>query len=43
MVIGHDAQGRLTNYGTVGWIAAGATLLCIGWAGRVRPATDPGR
>ena len=43
MVIGHDAQGRLTNYGTVGWLAAGATLLCIGWAGRVRPATDPGR
>jgi len=36
LVMGHDAQGRITHYGTVGFIAVAATLLCLWLAGRVR-------
>jgi predicted MFS family arabinose efflux permease len=36
LVMGHDADGRITHYGTVGFIAVAATLLCLWLAGRVR-------
>lgn len=37
-VLGHDAAGRLTNYGIVGTGAVCATALCIYLAGRITPA-----
>ena len=36
LVIGRAADGTLTGYGTVGWIAVGCTLGAIWIAGRVR-------
>jgi predicted MFS family arabinose efflux permease len=36
LVMGNDAQGRITHYGTVGFVAVAATLLCLWLAGRVR-------
>jgi predicted MFS family arabinose efflux permease len=41
MVMGHDPDGRITHYGTVGFIAVGATLLCLWLAGRVRVTDAP--
>ncbi len=36
--ISESADGKLEHFGTVGWIAAGATLLSLWLAGRVRVA-----
>ncbi len=41
LVMGHDAEGRITHYGTVGFIAVAATLLCLWLAGRVRVNDAP--
>lgn len=38
-IITEGAEHRLENFGQVGWIAAGATLLSIWLAGRIRPAS----
>jgi predicted MFS family arabinose efflux permease len=35
-IIGRASDGALTHYGTVGWIAAAATLLAIALARRIR-------
>jgi predicted MFS family arabinose efflux permease len=35
-IIGHAADGTLTRYGIVGWLAAAVTLLCIWLAHRIR-------
>lgn len=37
-IISESADGKLEHFGTVGWIAAGATLLSLWLAGRVRVA-----
>jgi MFS transporter, DHA1 family, inner membrane transport protein len=37
-IISERADGKLEHFGTVGWIAAGATLLSLWLAGRVRVA-----
>jgi MFS transporter, DHA1 family, inner membrane transport protein len=37
-IISENADGKLEHFGTVGWIAAGATLLSLWLAGRVRVA-----
>ena len=34
--VGRAADGALTGYGTVGWLAAGCTLLAIWLARRIR-------
>jgi predicted MFS family arabinose efflux permease len=36
LIITQSADGRLEHFGTVGWIAAGSTLLSLWLAGRVR-------
>lgn len=36
LVISQSPDGKLENFGTVGWIAAGATLASLWLAGRVR-------
>jgi predicted MFS family arabinose efflux permease len=36
LIIGRAADGTLTHYGAVGWLAAGCTLLCIWLAHRIR-------
>jgi predicted MFS family arabinose efflux permease len=36
LIIGRAADGSLTRYGIVGWLAVGATLLCIWLARRIR-------
>jgi predicted MFS family arabinose efflux permease len=35
-MIAADATGRVTGYDHVGWLAAGATLLAMGFVGRIR-------
>ena len=37
-IISETADGKLEHFGTVGWIAAGATVLSLWLAGRVRVA-----
>ncbi len=37
-LISQSADGKLEDFGTVGWIAAGATLASIWLAGRIKPA-----
>jgi hypothetical protein len=37
-LISQSADGRLVNFGTVGWIAAGSTLASIWLAGRIKAA-----
>jgi hypothetical protein len=37
-IISENADGKLEHFGTVGWIAAGATVLSLWLAGRVRVA-----
>ncbi|QDT73714.1 MFS transporter [Lacipirellula limnantheis] len=37
-IISKSADGKLEHFGTVGWIAAGATVLSLWLAGRVRVA-----
>jgi predicted MFS family arabinose efflux permease len=37
-LISQSADGKLVDFGTVGWIAAGATLASIWLAGRIKPA-----
>jgi len=39
-LIGHAADGSLTGFGTVGYGAAGLTLLCIAIARRLQPAAS---
>ncbi|MCX7893180.1 MAG: MFS transporter [Burkholderiales bacterium] len=41
LVIGRSGAGELTHYGTVGWIAVGATAATIVLARRVRAAPSP--
>jgi predicted MFS family arabinose efflux permease len=36
LIVGRAADGALTGYGTVGWLAAGCTLLAIWLARRIR-------
>ncbi|MGA8053875.1 MAG: MFS transporter [Burkholderiales bacterium] len=36
LAIGKSPSGELTHFGTVGWVAVGATLVCIFLARRVR-------
>jgi predicted MFS family arabinose efflux permease len=36
LIIGRDADGALTGYGVVGWVATGCTLLAIWLAHRIR-------
>lgn len=38
LVIAEAPDGRLENFGTVGWIGAASTLASIWLAGRIRPA-----
>jgi MFS transporter, DHA1 family, inner membrane transport protein len=38
VIITETADGRIEHFGTVGWIAGGATLFSLWLAGRVRPA-----
>ena len=40
LIIGRAPDGRLTHYGTVGWLAVACTLLCIWLAHRVRVVAD---
>ena len=40
-VISQSSDGSLENFGTVGWIAAAATLASVWLAGRVRAAKAP--
>ena len=40
-IISENADGKLEHFGTVGWIAAGATVLSLWLAGRVRVADGP--
>ena len=42
LIVRQSAGGRLEHFGTVGWIAAGATLISMWLAGRVRVADDAG-
>ena len=48
MLIGRAADGSLTRFGGVGWLAVGCTLACVWLAHRVRvvdagtPAVEPG-
>ena len=39
-IVGQDALGRLTHYGTVGWLAAGITLGSLGLAYRLSSAKN---
>jgi predicted MFS family arabinose efflux permease len=41
-IIGRAADGSLTHYGIVGWLAVGCTLLCIWLAHRIRMVGDAG-
>jgi predicted MFS family arabinose efflux permease len=40
LVVSQSASGQILHFGTVGWIAAGSTLLSLWLAGRVRVAYD---
>ena len=49
LIVGRAADGTLTRYGIVGWIAVGFTLVAIALARRIRivdrqgdPVPDPG-
>ena len=42
LIVGRAADGTLTHYGTVGWIAVGFTLLAIWLARRIRILALPG-
>ncbi len=42
LIIEQAAGGRLTHFGTVGWLAAVATLLSLWLAGRIRMAEEVG-
>jgi predicted MFS family arabinose efflux permease len=41
LIISESSDGKLENFGTVGWIAAIATLATLWLAGRIRPAQAP--
>jgi predicted MFS family arabinose efflux permease len=40
-IISQSADGRLQNFGAVGWIAAASTLASIWLAGRIRVVDGP--
>jgi predicted MFS family arabinose efflux permease len=40
LVIGRAADGSLTRYGTVGWLAVACTLACVVLARRIRVVAD---
>ncbi len=40
-LIGHSADGSLTGFGSVGFFAAGLTVVCVLIARRLRPAVAP--
>ncbi len=42
LIITETADGRIEHFGTVGWIAGGATIFSLWLAGRVRPAAEQG-
>jgi predicted MFS family arabinose efflux permease len=42
-MIGHGGDGALTGFGHVGVMAAALTVMCVGVAGKLRPAADVGR
>ena len=41
LIVTQTADGRIGNFGTVGWIAAGSTFLSMWLAGRVRAVDGP--
>ena len=42
LLIGRDAAGRVTGFGTCGWIAAAVTVAALWWVGRLRVADGNG-
>jgi MFS family permease len=42
LIVSESPQGTLEHFGTVGWIAAGATLLSLWLAGRVKIVDEEG-
>jgi predicted MFS family arabinose efflux permease len=41
IIVSQSAAGKIEHFGTVGWIAAAATLGSIWLASRIRPAEEP--
>jgi predicted MFS family arabinose efflux permease len=41
IIVSQSAAGKIEHFGTVGWIAAIATLGSIWLASRIRPAEEP--
>ncbi len=42
LIISEAPDGKLEHFGTVGWFAAGATMLSLWLAGRIRIVNSPG-